>query len=242
MTITPLKINALNKSYEGKSVLENITFSLQEGEIFGLIGLNGAGKTTLIKIILDLCPADSGSAEMFGVSSQKPSARENVIFVPEKFQPSPHFTGMEYIKLTLEYFKKTVDMDEAKQLAEKLHLEPAALHRRIRTYSKGMGQKLGLITAHLADRPLMILDEPMSGLDPSARIDFKTLLLDAKKAGKTLFFSSHILADIDEICDRIAIIHNGKLSFVGTPSELKMRIGNTSLEKTFLQLIQSEAA
>lgn len=110
---------------------------------------------------------------------------------------------------------------------------------RTRAYSKGMGQKLGLVGAFLVDSSFLVLDEPMSGLDPSARIKLKNELLANKKAGKTIFFSSHILSDIDEICDRIGIIHDGKLHFIGTPQAFKDKMKETSLEQAFLRVIEA---
>jgi ABC-2 type transport system ATP-binding protein len=116
-------------------------------------------------------------------------------------------------------------------------LNPAVLTARVGSYSKGMGQKLGLVGAFLIDSPLLVLDEPMSGLDPRARIKLKEMLLSVKKKGKTVFFSSHILSDLDEICDRIGVIHEGKLFFIGTPADFKAKYQDASLEKAFLRSI-----
>ena len=237
MTSSPLTVKAIHKSYAKREVLTSIDFSLNKGEIFGLIGLNGAGKTTLIKIMLDLASANAGSISIFGEPSTNIKARENLSYLPEKFQPSRYLIGMEYLDLVLSYYGKKCDPELARDYARRLDLNPIVLEARVGSYSKGMGQKLGLLGAFMADVSLLVLDEPMSGLDPSARIKLKNMLQDQKKAGKTVFFSSHILSDIDEICDRIGVIHDGKLFFIGTPAEFKKQHGSEMLEKAFLNSI-----
>lgn len=235
----PLHVRSISKSYSGRKVLTDIEFSLIPGEIFGLIGLNGAGKTTLIKIMLDLANADNGTVEIFGESSTSIKSRSKLSYLPEKFQPSRYLKGMEYLELALSYYGKKLNEDQARTNAAKLDLSPTVLHQRVGSYSKGMGQKLGLLGAFMAETSLLVLDEPMSGLDPSARIKLKNMLLEAKKARQTIFFSSHILSDLDEICDRIGVIHDGKLFFIGTPAEFKKKHGSDVLERAFLQSIQA---
>lgn len=236
--LVPLSVQSVRKSYgSGPIVLDEVSFNLNPGEIFGLIGLNGAGKTTLIKIILDLAMANSGSATIFGRSCTTVRAREKLSYLPEKFTPSRYLKGMEYLALSLSYYGKRLDKNRARDLAKQLDLSPAALDRKVGSYSKGMGQKLGLIGAFMVDQPFMILDEPMSGLDPRARICLKQVMVAAKREGKTLFFSSHILSDIDEICDRIGIIHGSKLVYLGTAQDFKPTFHEQSLERAFLRAI-----
>lgn len=235
--ISPLSIHSIHKSYGASKVLHDISFSLEPGEIFGLIGLNGAGKTTLIKILLDLASADAGDIQIFGASSKDPEARENLAYLPEKFQPSRYVKGKEYIALSMSYYGKTMQLAEAREKVAALDLDPEKLEYRVGAYSKGMGQKLGLVSTFLIDVPLLVLDEPMSGLDPSARIKLKEQLLALKREGKTIFFSSHILSDIDEICDRIGILHEGKLLFAGTPAAFKHIHSDAVLERAFLNAI-----
>ncbi len=236
----PLLIRDVHKSYNKNKVLEDINFSLNSGEIFGLIGLNGAGKTTLVKIMLDLITCENGEIEISGISTRNIEARKNISYLPEKFQPSRYLKGMEYLELALSYYGKTLDKDAARQKAIDLDLDPDVLGSRVGSYSKGMGQKLGLVGAFLVDSAFLVLDEPMSGLDPRARIKLKNELLSNKKAGKTIFFSSHILSDLDEICDRIGVIHDGKLYFIGTPKEFKGKFHEESLEKAFLRVIEAK--
>ena len=237
--ISPLLVTDIDKTYDKHKVLENINFSLVSGEIFGLIGLNGAGKTTLIKIMLDLINAEKGEIQISGIPAKNIAARRNLSYLPEKFQPSRYLKGMEYLELALSYYGKTLDKDAARKKAVELDLNPEVLDTRVGSYSKGMGQKLGLVGAFLVDAALLILDEPMSGLDPSARIKLKNELLNNKQAGKTVFFSSHILSDIDEICDRIGVIHDGKLYFIGTPHDFKNQLREHSLEQAFLWVIEA---
>lgn len=240
MEHAPLIVDTIRKSYGRHLVLDGISLTLRPGEIFGLIGLNGAGKTTLIKSLLDLSRADAGSATIFGQPTTNVAARERVSYLPEKFTPSRYLKGMEHLSLALSYYHKKLDTSQARQLAAELDLDPAVLDRKVGSYSKGMGQKLGLIGAFLVDQPFMILDEPMSGLDPRARIRLKDVMLRAKGEGKTLFFSSHILSDIDEICDRICVIHDAKVVYLGTAAEFKPSFGETSLERAFLKAIGEE--
>lgn len=240
MNSVPLSINDIHKSYGEYKVLKGVDFSLKSGEIFGLIGLNGAGKTTLIKIILDLISCENGVAAIAGISSKDINARKNLSYLPEKFQPSRYLKGLEYLNLALSYYKKPLDKEAARKKAVELDLDPDVLDMRVGSYSKGMGQKLGLVGAFLVDASFLILDEPMSGLDPQARIKLKKELLANKQAGKTIFFSSHILSDLDEICDRIGIIHDGKLHFIGTPQSFKDKLEETSLEHAFLKVIEGK--
>ncbi len=247
----PLSLHGIGKRFGTQIALRDASLALEPGEIFGLIGLNGAGKTTMIKIILDLLRADAvhgddtadstvGTVQLFGHPSSNPKAREGLAYLPEKFQPSRYLKGMEYLSLSCSYYGLTLDRDQARALAAALDLDPKKLDALVKTYSKGMGQKLGLIGAMLCERPLLLLDEPMSGLDPSARIKLKRALLAQRDAGKTVFFSSHILSDIDEICDRIGVIHQGNMLFVGTPGEFKSRFPAPTLEQSFLRAIGEE--
>ncbi len=238
---TPLQIESIKKSYGKQLVLDDVSFELQPGEIFGLVGLNGVGKTTLIKILLDLASADAGSAKIFGEPSTTVKARELLSYLPEKFAPSRYLKGSEYLALALSYYGKKLDMEKAMALAADLDLNPQVLSRKVGGYSKGMGQKLGLMGAFMVDQPFMILDEPMSGLDPRARIKLKQVMLQAKSEGKTLFFSSHILSDIEEICDRIGIIHNSKLVYLGTAEAFKPTFKEDTLERAFLRAIGEQA-
>lgn len=239
MPNTPLKIENLHKSFGEHKVLDDISFEVSKGDIFGLIGLNGAGKTTMIKIILGLLNPDSGKSSIFGNSSANKNSRRNLSFLPEKFQPSHLLKGKEFLSLTCSYYKKPFDYTRAKQLATILRLDPKVLERKVSGYSKGMGQKLGLLSSLLIDCPFLMLDEPMSGLDPSSRISLKDALTSyvTNNPENTIFFSSHILSDIDEICNKIAVLHNSKIIYYGTPQGFKQEQGIDNLERAFIKAI-----
>ncbi len=232
-----LEIKKLSKDFKSKKVLKNFDFTIKEGEIFGLIGVNGIGKTTLIKIILDLLRADKGAVNIFGVDSTNKESRKNISYLPEKFQPSSYLKGKEFLSLSMGYFNKEYNHKKALYYAKNLDLDKNALDNKVTKYSKGMGQKLGLISMFLSGAPLLILDEPMSGLDPHVRIKLKDLLRAYAAEGNTVFFSSHILSDIDEICDRIGVIHKGSLNFLGTAKQFKNKYKADSLERAFLKVI-----
>lgn len=236
MTSTPLEIEGLAAGYCKRIVISDISFSVQPGEVFGLVGLNGAGKTTLIKSILGLGQFQ-GRVSIFGQEAGPPKSRKNLAYLPEKFLPSHLLKGWEFLSLTLGFYRKPLIRADALTLCERLDLATSALDNVGRTYSKGMGQKLGLVATLLTELPLVILDEPMSGLDPKARILLKDRLRECRDKGRTVFFSSHILADIEEICDRIAIIHDGKLVFLGRPEELTAQYEGQTLERAFLAKI-----
>ena len=237
-----LDIGNVTASYGKTTVLNNISLKINAGETFGLIGLNGAGKTTLIKTILNLRPLQAGSIKIFGVTPDNKNARNRLAFLPERFDPAWFLTGMEFMKFSLQLYKRSFNKDEVIQAAEKVALDPAALKRRVQTYSKGMRQKLGLMGTVLTGCDLMILDEPMSGLDPLARTLVKDMILACKARGQTVFLSSHILADMDEICDRVAVLHDGVIKFTGTPANLKQLTNSENLERSFLHFVEKRSA
>lgn len=240
----PLEIKGLNKAFGKNQVLKDINFTVETGDIFGLIGLNGAGKTTMIKIILGLLNADQGESKIFGKQSSSRNARKNLSFLPEKFQPSSFLKGKEFLSLTCDYYNKKFDFERAKNLASILKLNPEVLNNRVSSYSKGMGQKLGLLSSLLIDCPFLMLDEPMSGLDPLSRIALKDALKEyaSTDSQNTVFFSSHILSDIDEICNKIAILHDSEIVYYGTPQEFKELQKESNLERSFLKAIEIKKA
>jgi ABC-2 type transport system ATP-binding protein len=237
MKLSPIKVENIFKVFGKKMVLNDVSLEVLDNEIFGFVGLNGIGKTTLIKIIIDLIDHDGGGVEIFGVDKILPESRKNIAYLPEKFQPSNQLKGEEFLRFVTGFHKKKFDLGKAQQIAEVLDLQENALSLRISKYSKGMVQKLGLLGTFLSGAKLIILDEPMSGLDPRARIALKKQLINYKQEGNSVFFSSHILSDVDEICDRIAIINDGKIVFVGKPEDFRMKHQEVSLEKAFLKEI-----
>lgn len=233
----PLRVTDVSAGYGKRVVIHDISFEIKARECLGLIGLNGIGKTTLIRSVLGL-KETAGTISFFGISNQQAAARRNIIYLPERFHPSSQLSGWEYLSILAAYYGQTVDRPEARHIAAGLDLDPSALDRRVRTYSKGMGQKLGLVGTFLIKAPLMILDEPMSGLDPRARVMLKDRLVEARNAGRTIFFSSHILSDIQEICDQIGVLHAGRMIYLGAPQAFIESYGSASLERAFLAALE----
>ncbi len=234
--VAALNIANVGYSYNDHLAIRDVTFDVKTGEVFGLVGLNGAGKTTLMKSILGLLNNYSGQIHIFGADAADHKSRKKLTFLPEKFEPSWFLTGREFIQFSSRFYNRVLDDATIENAAKSLELDVGFLNRKVQSYSKGMRQKLGLISAFLSGCPLIMLDEPMSGLDPKARIFVKNLITDAKKQGRTVFFSSHILSDMDELCDRIGIIHARHLCFLGTPDALKKQTGENNLERAFLHI------
>jgi len=237
MTVPVLHIDQLAKAYGKQAVLRGVSLELRADESFGLVGMNGAGKTTLIKCVLDFCNVDGGSIAIAGLPHQARHARKPVAYLPESFMPPYYLTGREFVKYILELRGQAYSEEATREMFAALDIDPAALAKLARTYSKGMTQKLGLATCFLSGAALFVLDEPMSGLDPKARALVKRRLAAIKDAGRTLFFSSHVLADVEELCDRMAILHDGELRFVGAPGDCRARYGSATLEDAYLAAI-----
>jgi len=232
-----LEAERVDVRYGRRAALDGLSLSVGRGEVFGLIGLNGAGKTTLIKAALDLVRPDAGTIRLFGRPSSDAPARAAVSFLPELFRPSALLTGWDFLALTLAFYGRALDRTRAVARARALAFDPDLLDQRVGTYSKGTGQKIGLIGALLPECPLLILDEPMSGLDPEARGALKRAFADEAAAGRTVFFSSHVLADVDEICHRIGVLHRGRLLFAGHPADFRAHHPGVTLEDAFLSAI-----
>jgi len=234
-----LHFEQVSKRFGEVAALSNFTLEVARGEFFGLVGVNGAGKTTLIKCLLDFCNTDGGAIRIFGVENRVTAARSRLAFLPERFNP-PHFlTGRDFIQYMLKLYGKPYEDREVEQVFVGLDLDPAALGKAARTYSKGMTQKLGLAACLLSGKDLYVLDEPTGGLDPKARALFKQALRALRQSNRTVFFTSHALADIAEMCDRMAVLHGGRLRFSGSPEELAQRFGKGNLEQAFLACIAS---
>jgi ABC-2 type transport system ATP-binding protein len=237
-----LSIEGVHVLYDKFKAVDDINLDVKKGEFFGLIGLNGAGKTTLIKTILDLRKQDLGTVKIFGADVHHKSVKDRLAFLPERFEPSWFLSGMEFLKFSASLYNYPLSEEECIAAANRIALDPDALNRRVHTYSKGMRQKLGLLGTILTGCDFLILDEPMSGLDPIARAHVKELMLETKQHGATIFLSSHILADMDEICDRVAILYDKKILYVGTPADFKKQTKCETLERAFLQFIELREA
>ncbi len=235
---TAISIDNVAADYGLGNVIEDITFDVKKGEIFGLIGLNGVGKTTLIKIVLGLMDAAAGKVEVFSKEILNPKSKSKIAYLPEKFEPPVFLSGLEFLDFSVSLYNKKFSKKKVLEAADGVDLDKEALSRRVNTYSKGMRQKIGLMGTWLTECPLLILDEPMSGLDPKARVLVKNEILACRDRGMTVFLSSHILSDIEELCDRIGVIHDGGLRFTGAPKALKKQTGKDNLERAFLEIIK----
>lgn len=235
-----IRFEGVERRYGGQRVLTGVTFNVRAGEYVGLIGVNGAGKTTLIKGMLDLCDIDRGHIEIFGVSHRHWQARARLAYLPEKFSPPYYARGEDFLRFMAAMHERPYPESERDAVLAALDLEPAALTKPVRTLSKGMSQKLGLAATVLSGRPLFVLDEPMSGLDPKARAVFKQHLLELRhRRGQSVFFSTHLLSDVESLCDRIVILHGGVPRFVGTPHECCTAFGIADLEQAYLRCVGS---
>jgi ABC-2 type transport system ATP-binding protein len=235
MSIT---IKKLSKFYGKFRALSDIDLNIQSGQSVGLVGLNGAGKTTLLKTIVGLIVNFDGEVLINNHAVNDRAAKANTSFLPEDFSPPLYLTGYDFVSYMLRLCDRGFNRDEVDAFADTLELQKKILSQPIRTYSKGMRQKLGLLAAMLPDTEIIILDEPLSGLDPGARVIVKDAFGILRKKVKTLFFSSHILTDLEEVADRLVVIHEGKKTFDGTPEELRS-FGGRSLEDAFLSVIRS---
>jgi ABC-2 type transport system ATP-binding protein len=237
-----LRIGALRKRYRDFDALGGVDLEVAAGDAFGLVGANGAGKTTLIKCILDLTAFDAGSVEIFQVKSANPAARRRLAYLPERFNPPHYLRGSEFLAMMCELGGGRYDPGRASDLLRELDLDRDALEQPVRSLSKGMAQKLGLAACFQLPRDLYVLDEPMSGLDPAARVAVKSVLRRLAAEGRTLFFTSHVLADVDELCSSIAVLDRGRVRWRGAPAALCERYGEPNLERAFMKCIRDELA
>lgn len=225
-----IQIIELVKEYKGKRgckvhALKNLNLSVSSGEVYGFLGPNGSGKSTTIKTLLGLLSPDSGSVSLFGQKAGTAAARQRVGYLPENPALYDFLTGREFLNFIGTSFRMTKERiaAESDRVLALVELTDAA-KRPVRSYSKGMVQRLGLAQTLLHDPDLYILDEPMSGLDPIGRALVKDIILDLKRRGKTVFFSTHVTADVERVCDRVGVLVGGVMQDQRVVGEL-MREG-----------------
>ena len=235
------RAEGLVKRFGARRALDGASMEVAPGAAMGLAGANGAGKTTFIKCALDLCAADAGSVEIFGTDSRQAAARARLAYVPERFVPPYYLLGREFLAMTLELGGARFVHARAAALAAELDLDPQALERPVRQLSKGMTQKLGLAACFLLERDLYVLDEPMSGLDPAGRVAVKSVMARLNRRGSALIFTTHVLADVEELCTSLTVLERGTVRFCGAPGALCQRYGEENLERAFLRCIRSDA-
>ncbi|MEA5513774.1 ABC transporter ATP-binding protein [Nodularia sp. UHCC 0506] len=203
--------------------LKSCSVQVYKGETFGLLGPNGAGKTTLLKLLLGIIRPSSGKGVLLGQPLGDRSTKQLIGYLPENPYLYDYLTGWEFIQLAAGLFQipRNVQRDRIPQLLELVGLSLADARKKpMRRYSKGMLQRVGMAQALINDPELIFLDEPMSGLDPIGRYQMREIILSLKAAGKTIFFNSHILSEVEQICDRVAILSQGELICSGSLDEL----------------------
>lgn len=235
-----IKVNNLTKKYDSKLAVDNISFEIRDGEILGFLGPNGSGKTTTLNMLVGLIDATSGNAEMDGLDMLKNSVevKKKLAFLPDNPEIYEDMTGRKFVYFVSNiYGVSKEDRDQRLQELAEMFGMTEDLDTMISGYSHGMKQKIALISALIHDPEVLMLDEPMVGLDPQASFNLKELMRERTKRGKSVFFSSHVMDVVEKIVDRIIIIKKGELIFEGTIDELKeLRSYEGDLEKLFLEM------
>jgi ABC-2 type transport system ATP-binding protein len=243
---TVIEINDLYRSFKThfwqktSPALQGVSLKIQEGEIFGFLGPNGAGKTTTIKILTGLIKPDRGQVAVFGQPPRSREVRKRIGFLPELPYFYDHLSGFELLDLHARLVNLKTPHTRINDLLAKVGLKDAGA-KRIRSYSRGMLQRLGCAVALLGDPDLLILDEPLSGLDPIGRKEIKDLIFEQKTRKRTVFLSSHILPDVEEICDQIGVIVMGRIvKVIGLADLLKEAGPEANLEDWFIKMVKHD--
>ena len=237
-----VQIDSVSKSFGALQAVDGLSLTVQQGEILGFLGTNGAGKTTTIKLLLGFSRPDSGTVSVFGGAPDATATRRRIGYMPETAYYYPYLNIHELLR----FYGGVCGMDRATlrhraaMLIEKVGLADAG-PRLLRHYSKGMLQRAGIAQALLHDPDLLVLDEPFTGLDPLARIRLRDLIRELREQGKTIFFSSHELSEAELICDRVAMLKQGRLVWSGTMREVAGD-GHQNLERIFLKRLEAETA
>jgi ABC-2 type transport system ATP-binding protein len=216
-----ISIRGLTKRYGPLTALNNLNLDVHPGEILGFLGLNGAGKTTTIRLLLDLLRPTAGQAFVFGHNcwTDGLAARARIGYLPGELGLYLDLTGLETLDFLAGLNGRPVAKSRRQGLCDRLELPRSDLRRRLREYSSGMKRKLGIIQAFQANPPLLILDEPTEGLDPLMQESFYGLLADVKRAGATVFMSSHVLSEVERVCDRIGLLRKGEMVLLSSVRE-----------------------
>jgi ABC-2 type transport system ATP-binding protein len=233
-------IKNLSKSYGNKQVLKSVDLKISDGDIYAFVGSNGAGKTTTIKCMLGILPFDSGDVLYDGTSiKEEPlKIKQDIAYIPDNPDIYEHLTGYEYLSFIADMYEtdaKTKN-DNIRKYAKLLEID-TKLNDRIGSYSHGMRQKIVIIAALIHNPKVIIMDEPFVGLDPLSTHTLKEIMKELTKEGKIIFFSTHVLDVAEKLCNKIAIIKNGKILTEGTMKEVTK---NSSLEDIFLELVSHE--
>jgi len=235
--MTILKTTNLSKKFGSFTALDNVNLEVKRGEVYGFIGPNGAGKSTTIRVLLGILKATSGKATIFGQDVWKDAVdiHKRIAYVPGDVNLWPNLTGGEVIDLFVK-LRGSNQQSKREELITRFDLDPT---KKCRTYSKGNRQKVALISAFSSEADLYILDEPTSGLDPLMERIFQDCVYEAKEAGKSVLLSSHILSEVERLCDKVSIIREGKIIETGTLAELQhltRTILHVETKKTMINL------
>ncbi len=240
-----IEIKNISKSYiKGDKIIDNMNLEIKDGEIMGFLGPNGAGKTTVIKMITGILEIDSGDILIDGdsIKNNPYKAKEKLGLNSDSPDMFLNLKGIEYLNFIADIYKVGTEerIKKIKELSKKFDME-LALNEKIESYSHGMRQKIMIIGVLLHNPKNWILDEPITGLDPKAIYDLKTMMREYAQQGNVVFFSTHILEVAENLCDRVAIINKGKILFVGNINELKSKMKeNNSLEDLFMEIIEND--
>jgi ABC-2 type transport system ATP-binding protein len=235
---TAVKVQGLSKKFGAIQALNDVSFSIKEGEVFGLIGPNGAGKTTTLRIISTLIVPTGGSVTVFGfdVVSQPEKVRRILSYLPEESGAYRNLSGYEYLEFMAKF--SCSDTKEAIQEAKQISGLGDRLNDKAKTYSKGMKRRLLLARALMTKPKLSILDEPASGLDVLHAYHIRKIIKDyVKQHGVTVLLSSHNMLEVEYLCDRVALVNKGRIVLEGEPAELKVQYGSENLEEVFAKVI-----
>ena len=231
-----LRIEHITKTYDQTKAVDDLSIHIRPGEIYGFIGHNGAGKTTTLKSVAGILPFDSGDIFINNMSiKEKPmECKEIMAYIPDNPDLYEYMTGIQYLSFIADIFR--ISLEDRNKRAERFASEfglQGALTQPISSYSHGMKQKLAVIGALIHDPRLILMDEPFVGLDPKAAFSLKQIMREICDRGGAIFFSTHVLEVAEKLCDKVAIIKNGRLIRSGTMEEVK---GDESLEEVFLEL------
>ena len=240
-----IEIKNVSKSYKkGKKVIDNINIEIRDGEIFGFLGPNGAGKTTTIKMITGILDIDEGDILIDGnsIKTTPLEAKKRFGLVPDNPDIFIKLKGIEYLNFIADIYKISEEerIEKIKNLSKQFEMENV-LNNKIQSYSHGMRQKIVIMGTLLHNPQNLILDEPMTGLDPRSSFDLKRIMREHTKQNKSVFFSTHILEVAERLCDRVGIINRGKLVFIGTYEEMKREFNKkASLEELFMEITDND--
>ena len=232
-----IKLNAVTKQYGSFAAVDNVSFSVKTGEYFALLGPNGAGKTTIVKMLLDFTQPTSGNLSINSIPSTQAASRNAIGYMAENHHIPPHLSGWQYLQRCAELLNinRSDATDQCRRIVKQIGMEGRE-NTKVNTYSKGMIQRFGMGAALLGNPKLLLLDEPTSGLDPIGIREIRQLLESLKDQGMTIFLNSHLLSEVEKICDNAAIINQGKLLVKDNISAL-IKNGDT-LEDVFVRLVK----